>query len=710
MFETIVMEKPRAINGGRAFASLLIALTILVLTACIAPTKTSSSTAPVSLIPNPAIVERSPGFFSLREGTQLLVRSRNAEAIGVARYFADLTKRTLALNLDVRPMGGIESDAIVFLLDPQFLVNGDRLDQGYELSVAERVIRVTARTPQGLFYGAITLWQLLSDSGVKPPLLVPQVAIRDYPRFAWRGVMLDSARHFQSTQFVKKFIDEMALHKLNTLQWHLTDDQGWRIEIKKYPRLTQIGAWRTPPGKQETQANRYGGFYTQEEIADVVRYAAARYVTIVPEIEMPGHAQAAIAAYPQLGVAGSATRVSGDWGVHTYLYNVDESTFSFLEDVLSEVMALFPSQYIHIGGDEAAKDQWQASPRVQQRMHELGIKNESALQGYFTARIEKYLSAHGRKLVGWDEILEGGVPASATVMSWRGAQGAIDAAKAGHDVVMAPSPTMYFDHLQSSRSDEPTGRPDVVSLADVYAFDPIPPQLNAEQARHVLGAQANLWSEYLTSSQRIEHAAFPRIAALAEALWSPSDRRDWKDFSARMPTQLQRYRQLGVEYADANAPLSTQANPSLRDSDALKLCTSDLALRIAGDPDSANPTPIYRADILNPCWIYTQADLGAIASINVRAGHIPYYFQLWHDAAKIVSRVSVSGKDELQVHLDDCATPVFAAIPLKIEHSEIETIDVPIPQHNGVHDVCLNFAGANRDPLWLIDSVMLVPK
>src|SRR6185312_8925842 len=324
-----------------------------------------------------------------------------------------------------------------------------------ELSASPRGVRLVARTPHGLFNGSMTLWQLLATDPEKP-LRVPRVAIADHPRFAWRGLMLDSARHLQSLDEIKRLLDQMAEHKLDVLHWHLTDDQGWRIEIRKYPKLTEVGAWRTPATVHGTPP-RYGGFYTQAQIRAIVAYAAERFITVVPEIEMPGHAQAAIAAYPEFGVTGAAPPVSPDWGVHTYLYNVDEKTFGFLEDVLGEVMDLFPSPYIHVGGDEAAKDQWQSSPTVQQRMRELGVKDEAALQGYFTARIEKFLAAHGRKLIGWDEILEGGVPPRATVMSWRGNAGGIAAAQGGHDVVMSPSPPMYFDHVQSTRDDEPPG-------------------------------------------------------------------------------------------------------------------------------------------------------------------------------------------------------------------------------------------------------------
>ena len=690
----------------RWFAALIVGLA---LAACSTDAAKTDRSKPLSLIPQPAVVQRTPGVFVLREGTPLIVQSNNAQALRTARYFSDLTARTLGLHFDLRPFGDASrTDAVTFILDPAFLVKNDRLDEGYELSVGQRGIRIVARTPRGLFHGGVTLWQLLTDSGTSLPLQVPQVAISDYPRFAWRGSMLDSVRHFQSPEFVKRFIDELALHKINVFQWHLTDDQGWRIQIKKYPQLTQIGAWRAPPGKTPDPSNRYGGFYTQDEIRDIVRYAAERYITIIPEIEMPGHAQAAIAAYPNLGVTGAQPSVSSDWGVHTYLYNVDDSTFGFLEDVLTDVMDLFPSTYIHIGGDEAAKDHWQASPKIQQRMRELGIKDEAALQGYFTARIGKFLAEHGRKLVGWDEILDGGIPPSATVMSWRGAQGAIDAAKAGHDTVMAPSPATYFDHLQSDSSDEPTGRPDVVSLNDVYAFDPIPPQLDATQAEHVLGAQANLWSEYLTSPQRIEHAAFPRMSALAEVLWSPKEHRDWDDFSGRMIGQRARYRLLGIDASEASIKIDASSNPYQRRSDALTSCGEGLSLRIAGDADAADGKPIYRVDLLNRCWVWKQADLRNIATIRVRSGHIPYYFQLWHDAAKVATWPSTSGVAELQLHAGDCKTATIASTPLKTDSAESETFDLTLPKFDGRQDLCLNFAGVGNEPFWLIDSVELI--
>ncbi|HEX4481267.1 MAG TPA: family 20 glycosylhydrolase [Rudaea sp.] len=504
-----------------------------------------------ALIPMPVSVEPTPGYFELREGATLNVQATNAEAAGIARYFADLLARTRGIHLDVHPFGGADAhDAISFRIDPAFIVRGDSSDEGYELNVSGERIVVIARTPHGLFNGAITLWQLTTIDEGHSPARVRCMHIEDYPRFAWRGLMLDSARHFQPPTFVKKFIDDMAIHKLNVMHWHLTDDQGWRIEIKKYPKLTSIGAWRTPAHVVGSPAP-YGGFYTQEEIRDIVRYAAQRYITIVPEIEMPGHAQAAIAAYPELGVTGKRPPVSPDWGVHTYLYNVDDSTFEFLQNVLTEVMDLFPGSYIHIGGDEAAKDQWHASAHVQQRMKELHIADEAALQSWFIARIGKFIDAHGRRLIGWDEILEGGLAPRATVMSWQGVKGGIDAAQKDHDVVMSPSPALYLDHVQSTLHDEPPGRPDVISVSDIYNYEPIPTELDEKHAHHILGAQANLWSEYMDTPQRVEHAAFPRAAALAEALWSPRATKNFTDFAARLPTQYARYRELNIAFADS---------------------------------------------------------------------------------------------------------------------------------------------------------------
>jgi hexosaminidase len=510
------------------------------------------------LVPAPRLLKPGRSAFALRETTPVVATS-GPESERIARYFVDLTSRTTSLKLQVNAAPA-SSHGISLSLDAS-APSGE----GYSLDVSTERIRVRAAEPRGLFYGAVSLWQLVFAnaptiaSGKNAAARIPALKIEDSPRFAWRGLMLDVARHYLPSAGVKQLLDQMALHKLNTFHWHLTDDQGWRIQINKYPKLTQAGAWRVPAGADPAcdidpttgKPRLYGGYYTQNEIREIVRYAADRFITIVPEIEMPGHAQAAIAAYPRLGTEGATPTVSSDWGVHTYLYNVDESTFTFLEDVLTEVMALFPGQYIHTGGDEAVKDRWRVSPRVQQRMRELGVANEAALQGYFTRRMEAFLSSHGRKLIGWDEILEGGLPPAATVMSWRGEAGAIEAAKAGHDVVLAPSPDLYLDYLQGDAADEPAGRPRYVTLEDMYRFNAVPAAVTGEAARHVLGAQINAWTEHMRTPERMQHAIFPRMAAFAENLWSQDGARDWHSFKLRLPAQIARYRSLGIQYADS---------------------------------------------------------------------------------------------------------------------------------------------------------------
>lgn len=503
---------------------------------------------PPPLIPLPAQIGYADGAFHVDTHTPVVVADRNASTRRTADYLVGLIGKERGLHLQVQERAS-SPKSIVLSRDPQAAVADP---EGYTLDVTPQGIRVSARDDAGLFYGAMTLAQLLAPDENRGAVSVPAMHIVDRPRFVWRGLMLDSVRHMQSVAEIETVLDQMAQHKLNTFHWHLADDQGWRIEIKRYPELMRIGAWRTPIGAgHDGQPLRYGGFYTQDQIRQIVAYAAARYVTVVPEIDMPGHAQAAVASYPFLGVTGQRPPVSEDWGVHPYLYNVDDATFAFIDRVLDEVMALFPSRYIHVGGDEAVKDQWKASPSVQAKMHALGLKNEDALQGWFIDRLGSYLSAHGRRLIGWDEILEGAVPADATVMSWRGVQGAIDAAKQGHDVVLSPSPDLYLDQLQSDRADENAGRMPVSDLANVYAFEPVPKVLDAKQALHVLGAQANLWTEHMPTIAHVEHAIFPRLDALSEVDWSPAGARDWRGFLARLPVQFARYRAQQIGYADS---------------------------------------------------------------------------------------------------------------------------------------------------------------
>ena len=465
------------------------------------------------------------------------------DADDAARHLVELWTRTNGLTLpigtDAASIDAPNTNTIAFRRRRGFG------PEAYALEVEPHRITVSASSAAGLFYGAVTLWQLLPP-GVNTGQ-IPAQTIRDAPAYAWRGLMLDSARHFQSPAFIRSMIDWMAWHKLNVLHWHLTDDQGWRLEIRKYPSLTSVGAWRVEP-----DGTRYGGFYTQNEVRDIVRFAAARHVQIVPEIEMPGHATAAIAAYPSVGAARDGElRVSASWGVLTHLFNVEPHTFGFLEGVLAEVMELFPSPTVHIGGDEAVKDEWNASPEVQARARELGIRDSGALQAYFTQRIGRYLAAHGRRIIGWDEILQPGLGKDAIVMSWHGVSGAHTAALAGNDTILAPWPALYFDNRQSALPTEPPGRTKVVSLEDVYGFEPHDATLSESQRHHVLGIQANLWTEHMRTEERVQWMALPRAAAVAEVGWSAPQRRRWPDFLERLVPMFARYRALGLNYADS---------------------------------------------------------------------------------------------------------------------------------------------------------------
>ncbi len=534
----------------RAFALLLVAGCSLAACAERTPPATAATRVEaLPLIPAPVQAERGEGRFQITAKTAVSVAPGDAPARNAANYLIQLLRDTRSLDLAVREEPVPSPASIRLQLDPQSPV---AQAEGYALDVDAQGLRIRARDDAGLFYGAISAWQLASADAGQGTVEIPAVTIRDWPRFGWRGQLLDVARHFHDVDTVKRVIDAMAQHKLNVLHLHLTDDQGWRIEIKRYPKLTEIGAWRTPPGAgRHGTPQRYGGFYTQEQIRELVAYAAARHITLLPEIDMPGHAQAAVAAYPEeVGVTGERPSVSVDWGVNPYLFDTDERSMKFIEGVLDEVLELFPSPYIHIGGDEAVKDQWEASPAVRAQMRKLGVKDAHAMQGWFNEQLAKYLTGKGRRLIGWDEILEGGLPESASVMSWRGVEGAVAAAKLGHDVVLAPAGWMYLDNLQTDRNDEPNGRLAMLPLSRVYELDPVPAGLTAAQARHVLGAQGALWSEYIPSPRHVDHALFPRMAAVAEVAWSPMAARSWDGFLARLPAQLRRYRALGIDYSD----------------------------------------------------------------------------------------------------------------------------------------------------------------
>ncbi|MCX2451726.1 beta-N-acetylhexosaminidase [Pedobacter sp. PLR] len=435
--------------------------------------------------------------------------------------------------------------------------NTSKNPEKYMLDVLSQSVAIRSASPAGVFYGIQTLIQLLPPSAKPVPLQAKAVSITDYPRFAYRGMHLDVSRHFFDVNFVKKYIDYLAMHKLNYFHWHLTDDHGWRIEIKKHPRLTTVGAWRDGsiiglyPGKGNDKI-RHGGYYTQTEVKEVIKYAADRYITIIPEIEMPGHSMAVLAAYPELSTTPKLSKkVAETWGIFNKFNNVllpSEQTFNFLEEVLTEVMALFPSPYIHIGGDECSKIWWKQSAFSQQLIKEKGLKDENGLQSYFIHRIEKFVNSKGKTIIGWDEILDGGLAPNAIVMSWRGEKGGIAAAKQKHKVIMTPENFMYFNHSQFLKDDSLTAAR-FLPLADVYNYEPVPAVLTPAEARYIWGAQGNLWTEYITNPAKVEYMLFPRLDALSEVLWSPKSKRNFPAFQERLKQQLRRYDFMGIRYS-----------------------------------------------------------------------------------------------------------------------------------------------------------------
>ena len=442
--------------------------------------------------------------------------------------------------------------------------------ESYRLEVSTAGIDLVGGDAAGLFYATQTLRQLLPAAAFRAAPIadvawtVLAVSIEDGPRFGWRGGLLDVGRYFFPKAFVLRYIDLLAMHKLNVLHLHLTEDQGWRLEIRKYPRLTEVGAWRAETmigdlrGAEVTgfhlDGTPHGGFYSQHDIREIVAYAARRFVTIVPEVELPGHSQAAIAAYPELGNTGERLPVATTWGIKRHVLNVEDSTLDFYRDVFHEVLELFPSRFVHIGGDECPKDEWQASPAAQQRMRELSLADEDELQSWFIRQFDGFLTEHGRRLVGWDEILEGGLAPGATVMSWRGEAGGIAAARAGHDVVMVPDDYTYFDYSQSAdRAAEPVADGGVVTLETVYGYEPIPAELEPDEARHVLGAQFALWTEYVPDPAHAEYMTFPRACAFAEVVWS-LERETYPGFLARLEAHLDRLRAMEVRFRPLDSP------------------------------------------------------------------------------------------------------------------------------------------------------------
>jgi len=526
---------------------------------------TTSDSSLFSIVPRPVSVNAKPGSFRITEQAQLLVAEWDIDLKNVAILFAEQLRLAGGPFLRVQPLLEETHDggAIIFA----YTRNRENLPpEGYRLRVTQNGILLAGNSGAGLFYGMQTLLQLFPPEVYKiskpkegKSWEVPCADIKDEPRFPYRGMHLDVSRHFFPKEFIFRYIDLLAMYKMNIFHWHLTDDNGWRIEILKYPKLTEVSAWRVDredlpwrerPPQEEGEKATYGGFYTQDDIREIVQYAAQRYITIIPEIEMPAHTVEVLAAYPHLSCTGGPFTVppGSYWPNDDIFCAGNDSVFTFLEDVLTEVMELFPSEYIHVGGDEATKTRWKECRKCQQRMKDEGLKDEDELQSYFIKRMEKFITSKGKKLIGWDEIMEGGLAPEATVMSWRGVEGGIAAARQGHDVIMTPTSHCYFDYYQANPEFEPVAIGGFTPLKKVYSFEPVPEELTPEERKHILGAQGNVWTEFISTPQHAEYMAVPRMLAIAEIDWTPARLRNWDDFRNRLESQYQRLSNIGVNF------------------------------------------------------------------------------------------------------------------------------------------------------------------
>jgi hexosaminidase len=567
------------------------------------------------IIPKPVEIKMGTGFFVFDKNTAIQYNHSEKELKATAAFFSLCIKNIsgFTLNSNTKSTQKIE-----------FVIEKGIQEEGYKLKVSPHLIVIKSSSYKGIFYGMQSVLQLLPEVRTNAALAVPVMEVNDYPRFKWRGMMLDVSRHFFGTEVIKEYLDLMASYKMNVFHWHLVDGAGWRIEIKKYPKLTQQAAWRVDDLNKpwdwaavafnsDRSKSTYGGYYTQEQLKEIVAYAKARNITVVPEIEMPGHSEAAMAAYPELscntknnfGQSGDflASKMEGN-----YCAGNDKS-FLFIQDVLTEVMAIFPSTYIHIGGDEVDKTSWKNCVKCQARMKSENLKDENELQSYFIRRIEKFLVSKNRKMIGWDEILEGGLAPEATVMSWRGETGGIEAAKMKHDVIMTPNSPCYFDHYQARPEGEPLAIGGFNTVKKVYDYEPIPKELNKEQEQYVMGGQGNVWTEYIATTEHLEYMILPRMAALAEVLWSPKDTKNWNDFKERLQYHFRGYDQKGLHYSPGNFTVSIK--PSFQNGQlVVALATEDLQGEIHYTTDGSEPnlqSRIYEQPIEINCSLELKA-------------------------------------------------------------------------------------------------------
>lgn len=577
----------------KARTLIILVFSTLAITCCRPP-----SPEDINIIPQPYRAAVVPGTFELTEETRIITEMDKPAVVAVCEFFNDLLEATAGYRLELvddEAVSSISGDMVITTFNTDTAWH----EAGYRLEIAGgKSVVIQANNPKGLFYGVQTLLQMLPpeimsmQKSNETEFEIPAVYIYDKPRFEWRGMHLDVGRHFFEKEFIKKYLDLMAMYKMNVFHWHLTEDQGWRIEIKKYPELTTLSSNRTEP-----DGTVYGGYYTQEDIREIVEYAAQRYITVVPEIEMPGHCMAALAAYPELSCTGGPFKVPNIWGVKKDVYCAgNEKTFAFLENVLLEVMELFPGEYIHIGGDEVPKDRWEKCRKCQARMKKEGLADEHELQSYFIRRMEHFLNEHGRKLIGWDEILEGGLAPEATVMSWRGEAGGIEAAQMGHDVVMTPNSHCYFDHYQADPASQPKAIGGLTTLKDVYHYNPVSKELNEAEQERVLGVQGNLWTEYIATPEYAEYMAVPRMIALAEVAWSRNDRIRWERFMRKLENHLPLLDIMNVNYCDA--VFGVEIKPAYDENSRQLMISmgSDVAgASIRYTLDGSDPTPDSKA-------------------------------------------------------------------------------------------------------------------
>lgn len=611
-----------------------------------------ASTTTWSLLPQPTDIRPGPpGSITIADGARVAVRGFDREALKpIVDAFVRRVADARGLHLQLASATHTHS-AITFELEPPAMVEGET---GYRIAVDRRGIRVVARSLAGAFYGGVTLWQLLTGNGWSrgTPAEIALGVIDDRPRFAWRGLLLDSGRHFQSAADIKRLIDWMSLEKLNVLLWHLTEDQGWRLEIPKYPELTRTGACRKAVGldvELTGAADRpYCGFYSEADVRDIVSFAAARFVTIVPEIDLPGHSQAAVAAYPWLGVTGERPPVWTDWGISPWLLKPGDRTLQFVDDVLDEVMRLFPSRYVSIGGDEAEKQQWNASAELRARIQDLGLANTDQLQGWFVAQVADHLVKHGRVPVGWDDPVAAGVPLppSQVVMSWHGSDGeriAREAARQGHDVVLTPQESLYFDYYQSDLPDEWPGQPPMTTLRQAYETSVIPEGATASETARIIGVQGSLWTEFMPTFARDQHALYPRVAALAELGWSAPRSRDWNGFLERLTPELARYRALGIGYADSAFAPAFDVSPGTATTLRVALSNQTSSGEIHYTTDGSEPTPAS-AHYVGPLEVPAQGRTTLRAATFAPGG-----FELGAPRSKLVDAFALLNRDSSEL-------------------------------------------------------------